>query len=84
MQVEEERDGTRRQRCAYSQCYLSPLQISPSIGQGLSQGAKAKPDTDPEQLTPRTGKLPQPTLLLPTLFQQSVEASGQRLRRWGV
>lgn len=84
MQVKEGRDGARRQRHGCSQCYLSPLQMSPRIGQELSQGVKAKPNTEPKELTPRTGKLPQPTLLLPTPLPESMETSGERPRRWDV
>lgn len=58
MQVEEERDGTGRQRYRSSQCYLSTLEMKKSMGEGLSWGARAKPDPELKQLTSRTGKLP--------------------------
>lgn len=37
---------------------LATLEMKKSMGEGLSWGARAKPDPELKQLTSRTGKLP--------------------------
>lgn len=69
-----------RGRCRCSQCSLSTLQVGKSIGEGLSR--VAKPDTEPKQLTTRTGKLPPaPTAPPPVIggFWREGEVSALRL-----